>query len=110
MIHIRNSSSIVGNRNAGIFRAFQPILHFPLIQGASAAVYDQLIIIKYRGKFCSAGKVEIQFLAGMLPDPRWKLHSTDIIALPMMGAAFGNQDFVSVRQMIQRTRTFHQSL
>ena len=102
-LHIGNCSSVIGNRNIGIFCTFQAIFHLPFIERTAAAVNDHLIAIQFQREFRSAGEFKIQLFSGIIPNPARKLDRADIITLSVVRAAFRDQDGITIFQCVQGT-------
>lgn len=99
-----DESTVIGERDAGCLRSFHPALHFTPVQHTAAAVNDERIALQFFGifgKLASAGKVKIQSFAGVLPYPAGQFDSADVLALSMVGAAFTNQNFIAVCQVLE---------
>lgn len=58
-------------------------------------------------EFGSACEFKVQvFISGMLADPARKLHCSNVITLPVMGAAFTDENFVTIFQLVQHLCAF----
>lgn len=70
--------------------AAQAVFHLPLIEHAAATVKDQLVRSQVLWELCAGGKLEVQLLPSILPDPAGNLFRPDIAALAVMGAALAD--------------------
>lgn len=57
---------------------------------------DEAVAAKVIRKFSPACKLKMKLLTGMLPNPVRKLYRSDILALPVMGTAFGDKDGIAI--------------
>jgi hypothetical protein len=51
---------------------------------------------KVFGKIPARAPIEFQLTPSVITNPTRKLHGADVVTLPMMGAALGNQDEIPV--------------
>ena len=76
------------------------VLHFAAVEHTGAAVDNHTERREVQGIRAAAGEDQFDVLAGVLTDPPRKLDRPDVITLPVMRAAFGDEDFVAVLQGI----------
>lgn len=93
-----DQDTVVGDRDAGLFGLVDAVLHLAAVKHAGAAVYDHAKGREVQRIRAAAGEYELDILAGVLSDPPRKLDRPDVITLPMMRAAFGDEDFVSIHE------------
>ncbi len=80
-------NAVVCDGSIGIFCAFNPGLHFPLIQHTCAAMDHKLKIPGIVWKFTAGGEEKLRLGFGIAANPFRKLFCADITALPVVRAA-----------------------
>ena len=95
-VHVRDGNAVVGHGDSGVICTFHTIADLPFIEHTAATVDDQTVSGQIVRESGSTGKFKVQFFTSMLSDPTRELHSSDIVALAMMGAAFADQKGISV--------------
>ena len=87
-VDLCDGNAIICDGNAGGFRAFNPGLHFPLIQHARAAMDHKLEIPWVIRKFSAGGEEKFRLGFGIAANPFRELFCADIAALTVVRAAF----------------------
>ncbi len=95
---LSDSSAVVGEGNALICRALRAGAHLLLVDHTAAAMDDKGIGREILRKITAGGESKVQVLSGVVGEPLRELYGADVLALPVMGAAFRNQDRVAVRE------------
>ena len=104
---VGDAQSVVGHGHVLVRSAAVPVLHFPFVQHAAAAVDNQFVQGKVCGEFRAAGPGKAELFAGKILNPFRQFFRADVAALPVMGAALGNQNTVAVLQLFQSCHAQH---
>ena len=100
-----DQGSVVREVGALVLGAFPAVHHFPFVEHTAAAVNDQRVLAQVFGESPARGEGELQVLARVVRDPPRNLHGPEILALTVMGTAFGHQNGVSVLELVHPHRT-----
>ena len=99
--YLSDEDSVICYGDMLVLTAGDPVFHFPFIQHTAAAVNDQLISADVIWKFCPGGKDKLRLLSSVSAYPVGNFEGSDIVALAMVGTAFGDQDPVSVPDILE---------
>ena len=100
-IHIGDGDAVVGNGHGLVSGALHAVLDFPAVEHTTAAVDDQGIRRQVFREIAAAGRFDADILMRIITKPAGNLDRADVVALAMMGTAFGNEDRVAVLQLFQ---------
>ena len=99
-VHLRDSRSIIRDRNAVCAARGQSGAHLLRVEHTSAAVDHERKVSRIVREFPAGREAEAQLFAGVGLQPARKLFRADVAALPVVRAALGDQDGVAVLQAL----------
>ena len=87
---------VIGDRHSLRYAGPDPPLHLLLAQCAASAVNNEPVGSHILRKLGARSELELRADPGMLSDPCRQFLRSDIPALPVVRAAFGNEDPVAI--------------
>ena len=97
-VHVGDGDAVVYDGDAGFFGGEESALHFFVTQHAAAAVDDECVVAELVGEALAGAEEKFRFCTGEFFNPAGEFDCADVVALSVMGAAFGNQDFITIFQ------------
>ena len=98
VVESRDGHAVVGDGDVLFFGLEQAVLHFLGRKHAAAAVDYDLVGSEVFGIFAAAGEMEVGLDLEFFPDPLGDLYGADVLALPVVRAAFRDEDGITVFQ------------
>ena len=105
-----DGNTVVGEGNVLVQCALHAVAHFARGEHAAAAVDNRGKATQVLREARAGARFKGELRAGVAREPAGQLYGADVVALPMMRAAFGDEDAVAVLQRFQPCRAAHGSL
>ena len=94
-VDVCDNEPVVGHRHALVGGTLVAVAHFAFVEHARAAVDDDFVGPEVFGELRSGAGFDDDVLAAELLEPAGDFDGSDIVALTVVGAAFGDEDAVA---------------